>query len=505
MSTSIQKFKSSKFSVKQKDVKMFDDWFINSIDWTTEFTDVEPFDETAVFHAELSHTPISKTSNDVPWSIRIGKGGQLYSLVIDGSDQLVSPQWRNPTNGFLSPWNDDCMTATLQSPDIHVSDDYMKHSDGFVHASGMYVRPYLDTLNNKPFYCPMLAEEFDSYDNSYSCANLGLIPKPSVNRPDVIWYHKYRDLGEGVLEITFLVYNFGSTTWKWSNMPWFAVKRSTLRDQLQGVSGSEYEKKDFKFGDYEVPSTFWITEDHYSGWMAKTEDINNPEKSVTIGHVHGKKKYTDTEKFMARVGIAGPEVRDFQLFNHVWHNFNLPPGRSAFLRTFFVFGNLKHVSERCNYLVDKAEYGYPDVLDSYPDLQLYKKTVNGATIVTKSKTANKAFRVHEKPVNDSVPLFLLKNNSTGQYAVSTDPYAFAGKTTLINPYPQEHERYERFQNKYIYQPYDGSTEWIELLGYVEPYNQMRLLDGYKQLSNLIQDINFVSGELTTPEELMSVA
>lgn len=503
MSTSISKFKESYFSVKQKNVKMFDDWFFNSIDWSTQFTGVEPFDENSVFHAELSHDPISRSPKDIPWKIRIGKGGQLYSLVIGESGQLVCPQWRNPSNSFLSPWNDDCMTGVVQSGDIHVSDEYMKHSDGFVHGSGMYIRPELDPLNNKPFYCPMLAEEFDSYDNSYMSANLGLIPKPSVNRPDVIWYHKYRDMGEGVLEITFHVYNFGDTTWKWSNLPWFAVKRSTLPDQLQGVLGSQYEKKEFKFGDYEVPSTFWITENHYSGWMAKTEDITKPSTSLTIGHVHGKKKHDDSEKFMARVGVAGPEVRDFQLFNHVWHNFNLPPRRSAFLRTFFVFGNLDHVAERCNYLVDSAEYGYPKITDSQRDLQLYKMQVNGKTILTKIKTDSPAFKVHEKPVDDSVPLFLLRNNSTQEYAVSTDPFVFSGKTTLINPYPESHERFERFQNRHIYKPYDGNTEWIELLGFVEQYEQMKLLNGYKQLSVLINDINFANGELKPPEELMS--
>lgn len=437
-------------------------------------------------------------NGDSSWKIRIGKGGNIYSIKINNSEQLICPQHRR---GGLSPWNDDCMTGVVQSGSAHMrsEDDggVMQHSNGFVHASGMYIRQDLDADNNKLFTCPLVGENFDGADRSYTVINLGLVPKPSVNRPDVLFYHKYRDLGAGVLELTMFAYNFGNIDYKWGNFPWFAVRRKPFTNQIVGQSDGTYVKRDLVFSK----SDFEITDESYGGWMAKTENIALPETSMTMGHVTGKDKY-DTERFLCRAGIAGYEERDFQLFNLAWTSLKFPPGKCFFNRTFFVFGNLQHVSETCQNLVNKVEYGYPEIPEQVIDL--YEQDIDGYKVLSKSGKGQKICKVFSLPIQDSVPLFLLKDKTTGEHIVSPDPYLICDKPDFPNPYPVDSEFFEEYSNRVLYKPYDGKTEWVELLGYVKKIENNEISTGYNRLSDLIYNINFKAGEMKTSEELMTL-
>jgi len=107
------------------------------------------------------------------------------------------------------------------------------------------------------------------------------------------------------------------------------------------------------------------------------------------------------------------------------------------------------------------------------------------------------------PVKDSLPLLLIKNNDTGEYVLTTDPYAVCGKFPFTNPYPVGHSKYSTYQNRHIYQSYDGKTSWISLLGFVKQTPTPGFADpGYQLLSDIIGTIPFVAGEKLTADNLM---
>jgi hypothetical protein len=99
---------------------------------------------------------------------------------------------------------------------------------------------------------------------------------------------------------------------------------------------------------------------------------------------------------------------------------------------------------------------------------------------------------------------LMRNVESGQYFLSTDPYAVAGKKAFINPYSQGDAKYETYQNRVIYQPYDGKTEWVSLLGYVLPVPDTGVPSGYKQLSDAT-GASFIKGEKLEANQLMLFA
>jgi hypothetical protein len=98
----------------------------------------------------------------------------------------------------------------------------------------------------------------------------------------------------------------------------------------------------------------------------------------------------------------------------------------------------------------------------------------------------------------------MKNIDSGQYFLSTDPYAASGKKPFVNPYAPGDAKYETYQNRVIYQPYDGKTEWVSLLEYVIPMSGSGVPSGYKTLSDATT-ASFVKGEKLDANQLLLYA
>ena len=65
-----------------------------------------------------------------------------------------------------------------------------------------------------------------------------------------------------------------------------------------------------------------------------------------------------------------------------------------------------------------------------------------------------------------------------------------------------HEKHATYENRVIYQPYDGKTEWIALLGYALESTPAGLAGGYQLLSDAIGTIPFIAGEKLDANNLM---
>ena len=94
-----------------------------TINWSN-YPDYIPYTESDVFHTQLTHT--SGANVDIGWTVRIGKGGQIYYIDLEGVGQIICP------NRYMSPWNDDCMTTTVYSSDVVNDDPEMKVGTGIV-------------------------------------------------------------------------------------------------------------------------------------------------------------------------------------------------------------------------------------------------------------------------------------------------------------------------------------------------------------------------------------
>ena len=457
-----------------------------TINWANYPSQV-PYSESDVFHTQLTHTP--GLNSDIGWTIRIGKGGQLYYADIQGLGQIICPQ------RSFSPWNDDCMTTTVYSSDVVNTDQEMGGNDsfanGYIHGSGMYIKPNMDPLNNKPFYSPILDERFNANDRSYSIVNWGLVPKPSINRSDVLFYSRYRDIGNGVLEITFYCYNFGNRTYNFAETPWFAARPSKFPNMIVGINGtSAFNVNNKSFGSGAITSS--------GGWGAYTVDPSNND-SITCALVWG----TTTSSMGVNFGYVDKGTRDMSLIAPSKSAISMPGGTGIRYRRYVVFGKLQTVQDICSKLNPYSFFETIELSENYSGkMPIYKTTRDGQSILTRSPVGTPVARTFPIPVKNSLPLLLVKNNITGNYFLSTDPYAACGKLPFTNPYPVGHVKYSTYQNRHIYQPYDGKTTWVELLGFVLPLDDSRLTGGFQKVSDILSDVNFESGEKLDANQLM---
>lgn len=454
--------------------------------------------ETNVFHAQLDHADADPAAPD--WRIKIGKGGHLYSIDLPGLGEICPPQ-----NTDVSPWTDDTWTVSPFSSEMN-DHNLGQTGTAFSHQSGMYVKPEMDPLLVQPMYSPLLATEFDSTNRSYSVLNWALPSQPTVHRSDVLVYANYRHMGSGVLEITYYYYNFSDVTYDSTAVPWGGVRPSVYPEQIRALPGGGFESYQAEFSAV----NYWL--DEGGGWVAETvdqSDTNSPTFSLVNGvdKHYGEPGYEyQVGKTAVAAGVAGSTLRDFNVIATT-PRCNVEPGEGFFFRTYMVMGSLGAVTNLSAQLVDAVDYGKLEFDPATtPRVPLYAVTNAGQLVLSDIPPGPGAIVLaesHALPVPDSEPLFLMKEKSSGTFVLSTDPYVVCGKRTLGNPFKPDDPEYASYTNLVIRRPFDRSTEWLGLLGFVRPAEDAALSNDYQRLSSLLgDDVLFAPGEKRSADELM---
>jgi len=103
----------------------------------------------------------------------------------------------------------------------------------------------------QPYFSPSVASHCTGQQCSFaSWGTQAHVPTPFKSA--AIYMNKYRDCGDGVLEYTQLVHNFGDDIFDYHNMPWGGVRQSVLQDmQVSQPNGGVLHK------DLDEPMQAW--------------------------------------------------------------------------------------------------------------------------------------------------------------------------------------------------------------------------------------------------------
>jgi len=340
-------------------------------------------DEHSVFHATLQHRSVTERS----WELGIGKGGQIYSMYSTFGEAMAPSQ---PD----SQWNDEVWQFTTiyghllgrDLPDSPGDATRMKYTNAFVHQSGVYTKE----KGSKPFYSPILADHFDEKARSYSVLSWGQIPSPSINRSGILVYTKYRDLGAGVIEMTYVIYNFEDEPM--TNLgPWGGVRTSVFPEHvISNPDGSYRYFTPWSYG-FDRLDGCRINFEDTGGWAAVAANADNPY-SHAIGVVFGKeldRKGEHYNKPRYDCGDSRHGERDYTVQATVIH-IKDKPGTPHMLRMYFVIDALDKVAETCNRLADHADYEPLTFTEAdTPLVPLYAKSV--PVIVAKSVSVSSEY------------------------------------------------------------------------------------------------------------------
>jgi hypothetical protein len=439
--------------------------------------------EQHVFHALLQH---KGRDGKEDWAIGIGKGGQLYS-------------WRGPWGEALppqnTPWVDEVWQATAHSVDVQnlirairgfdktETNLHCRIGRAFVHGSGAY--DHAGPAGKTVFYCPMLTRWYDAADKSYTVVNWGQSPHlPTVFRHKILFYNRYRYLGDGVLEVTHLAFNFGEYEYGYGGIPWGGVRTTTYPELFVSTSDGSFVFIEQVYGENHTfrecrKSAGWL------GAAAKRGDPRGQAFAFAFGRDYDYEKVQkrDRRPALFSLGRAGrgrggkPNRRDYTVMANSVRG-TLKPGEDYWVRYYLMVGPLDRVVNNAGKYAKKADYGVLDFTEEMATLQpLYMKghEAGGDTLVRRGGAGSSpACRVYNEPVRNAMPLFSIRELPTGRRVVTPDPYALSRKEAYRNPLPEDHRLFDELEKASTCHPYQSQAgkdlKW-ELLGYVMPVDK----------------------------------
>ena len=478
----------------------------------------EGLNEENVFHLEMKH----QQNDDNSFALRIGKGGQIYSLRGPFGESV-------PPSSLYSPWNDEvwqfvaaCLrynslnsltkAGAVPAESIAQFQQQIPQNHYFVHNSGTYMMRDTEGQN---VYCPMLASDLSADGRSYRTLNWGLVSlADSAHRSPLLYYSQTRDIGNGIIELTWMVHNFSvreDVVFSFLNAPWGGTRRTSLPFHYISSPSGEALPRDEIIGKPQLDPVA-VEFRKTGGWKlaCATQAADSPALAI----VFGRDKHLEAEQAKAANGqpycqYAQSHYRDY-LASHPsyekgreWEDWqtrpensfrnydvveaiprlHLRPGQSLFLRSFLVVNRKDQAIELAKSLVDHVDYGLaefaPEITPMLPVRIRDQQVVDAGAV---------AFELFSKPVPGSMPVFLIAHAETGREVLSSDPYIFVKQEPLDLGVPQAHPHHDYYKDAVRYSMQAHHSQWKRLLGYA--YVKQPEEDGYAPISTLMDSSLF---------------
>jgi len=411
------------------------------------------FSEGYVMDTRISSTSLNDTSNN--WELRIGKGAQIYSFIKEGVGELIAPQF---TMGE-SIWNDE----VFQSATVDITRDPNRH----YHSSGIYI--YSGFNNNsrdkdpsirEPWYTPRLATQIDEGNRSYYSMNwmqptadtsTWRITGDDAYKCYMLNLTKYKDLGDGVIEVTIGHYNFGPDTYGWNPMPFGATRTTSLPYPFwANTDQSTYTPVTAYFGD--DPNVVKETQTT-GGWTVFCSDSAGNDSSM--GYVFGldddlpggvpysfpslvRSGYLQYKPDEIPEGLSDNEWRNAIVINTI-RRYDITTRNGIWSRVYFVFGNNRdNVRQKIlnRDLTNETSLQIMNNPESESSLIGYKLSLTNSNFNIE-KSNDPDFYLYEQLINKGMPLFEVVMND-GTKFVTWDPYTsgttkmYSGAVQVIN-------------------------------------------------------------------------
>ena len=399
------------------------------------------------YSEELLMDTLITSDSSSDWVLRVGKGGQIYSLKTDSLGETVPPQYRSSDGGQWAPWVDE----VWQTVSVYNKDGDSK----FNHSAGIYIK---DPILTEPFYTPRLATEIDEPNKSFYSMNW-MQPAGKLYTEDnpshIINLTKYKDLGDGVIEVTLGMYNFGSTeVYNYHNMPWGGVRRTALEyNYTANIDQTTYTQMTGNFGVPDFATRTVFDTDQTGGWTTFCSE-NSGDYGQSMGVVFGKDEQLENtwQKNRIRQGYTKltPESGETDWRNYTVFTLNvrhyLNQGEGIWTRQYFVFGETRADVEnkiKSKNLVDNTLFEDMNITEDSVDLIGYQIiNDNGSFVIDKSSTPD--FYLYSAPVSGTVPIFEIIKRDNSRF-VSWNPYKVG-----------------------THKMYDGLVKVVNLLGFTSP-------------------------------------
>ena len=437
--------------------------------------------ETNVFLNMMKYT--HPTDSNKSFELRLGKGAQVYSFK-SSFGEAIPPQWRQKydTNGNVvsastpsvvngkilsekgnwAPWVDEVwQLVNSDQNDMITENGVEKIQNRNMHQAGSYLNNYAHRESDhteKPFYSPVVASYYDAENQEFTAINWVQSENPSyiydgrsdcnpchsdVFKPATLFYTKYKNLGDGIIQVDYLMTNHHETReTRFFNVPFIGIRKSSLQYSFLSKTDNSFES--LNLPDWGNGVTIQNIETN--GWFAVSNSQNGNGPSLAFVFPNTTVGYSD---FRYGTALGPNEIRDTHLFssrllaggNNHW---NLQNAKSIRGRYFILIdSSVQSIATKIQSkgLVSAAKTERIDFSENNAqDLYYTISNENGNFIANESTQQNSNIQVKQTPFLNSFPVFLLETQN-GTARITDNPYFFSLR------------------------PYDGILKSIQLLGY----------------------------------------
>lgn len=480
-------------------------------------------DESQVFQFEMKH----QQSADDSYALRVGKGGQIYSLRGPFGESLP-PSWRAKGRP-ISAWNDEvwqfvavctryngieaiAKEGRLTESALEKLKQSPYQTGFFIHNSGTYGA--LDGSRGT-IYCPLLGTEIDEGRRTIRTLNWGLVPQMrTIHRSPILYYMQVRDIGDGIIELTWVVHNFSErddVVFDHLNAPWGGTRVSSLPYRyVSSPAGVPQQGR-------EILSDSGIAYvEKTGGWnlSCASQDADCPSLAL----VFGRDRHLQEER--DRMSAGKPYCQhDSSLYrewrpqeskyeNGAWSNWQTRPANtfrnydvcevipklrivpqtSVWYRSYLVVNWRERAIELAKSLVEKVDYGLLTFNTAATPMRRASIRDGIVDVDAADSKSNNAFQVFARPVEGSRPLFLIRNTKTNQQIITTDPYYFVKKEKLDLGDESKPRGDSYYQTLYGYSMDENNSDWQALVGF--GFVKKPATGSWKRLSELVDRNHF---------------
>lgn len=420
--------------------------------------------EEAVFFAALEAGDIR---------LGIGKGGQIYSLRGPFGESV-------PPQRAAAPWIDEVWHVVATSePLVAPVHEFQNAGDPekwasampiqfFIHQAGIYLKGLTGTEETgvaaEPFYSPLLRSRWDQASRTLHLANWAQQARsPNAWKSGLLVQTAYRDLGDGAIEVSQILSNFGDQELTYLNAPWGGVRWSSLPHTVLSKPGGGWEKVKGTWGWDKIPGAPFDETGGWIGWTTDPAKDSAPSLALVFGREEGPRPSWRRGRSKILYGTAGEnDSRDYEVVETSC-SISLPPGESIALRWFLVTGSFENVRARAAELVPYAQMDKPD-----PDPGAAQPVWMRDGAPTTSGQDEPALHLYAQPVPGTVPVYSMRDAHTGKIFATLDPYEQTRRSPVTNPLPEDHPEHSRYNNRVVYHTYEPCSAPIELLGFAHP-------------------------------------
>lgn len=469
-------FSEQEITTDTNGVFSFSTMFSNSdshweIDWS----------ETHVFLNMMKYT--HPTDVNKSFELRLGKGGQVYSFK-SNFGEAIPPQWRQKydENGSIvdestpsidngniltekgnwAPWVDEVWQLVNSDQNDKITEDGIENvKNRNVHQAGSYLNNYAHRESDhteKPFYSPIVASYYDEENQEFTAVNWVQSEDPSYLydgrsdcnpchpdpfKPATLFYTKYKNLGDGIIQVDYFMTNHHETReTRFFNVPFIGIRKSSLPFSFMSNPDNTYNS--LVLPDWGEGAT--IRNIETKGWFAVSNDQNGNGASLAFVFPENTVGYSD---FRYGTALGANEIRNAHIFSSrllasntdYWNlqNSKSTRGRYFILVDSSVQSIANKIQDKELFTAAKTERIDFDESDS-EDIFYTISRENGSYIAAEATRENSTIQIKQTPFLNSFPVFLLEAKN-GEARITNDPYYFSLR------------------------PYDGTLQKIQLLGY----------------------------------------